>query len=402
MAHDHEKIVYGIDEVKELFDASVMIGTIVNVDYETDKADVEVVGSGLISDIPIFYHCPESSVIEGGSAAFAEDDNVYILSREGRVSAANLKIVGFVDGLKLCGGFRIKLTRGDGILITEESGLLSLIKVYNSSDVLLTITTPEYSIETEYWSFNLVDPGDVDLNGYWVDYLCEDGVLTQYPYRYKEDDKNKEADLIKSGIYEDNIPYWVVTDFESPVPTEQEFIRSSPVDLGPNGIMQSPQLKLYIGSEINYNLGKTVKSSVPYKITYQAVPWSVAGYYYGLRAQNCSYFIVSPGAASDPCSSNICSHIINAENSGRLLLTYFDSSQVYLSIYESVPEDKEENSAGSIEGINHYFGIKDESITEGWLPAYGDPENPSYGPELIYLCTQFVKTDLIVTANYDY
>ena len=104
MAHDHEEIVYGMNEVKELFDASVLTGTIVSVDTDNDKAHVNISGFGQINDVPIFYHCPGSIVVEGGSVAFSEGDSVYVLNKEGKVSpgASDLQIVGFVDGLRPC------------------------------------------------------------------------------------------------------------------------------------------------------------------------------------------------------------------------------------------------------------------------------------------------------------
>jgi hypothetical protein len=104
MAHDHEQIVYDIDEVKELFDASVMTGTIVSVDYDNDTADVNIGELGLISDIPIFYHCEGSNTVVGGSAAFYEDDGVYVLNKNGRLnpSTSDLQVVGLVAGLANC------------------------------------------------------------------------------------------------------------------------------------------------------------------------------------------------------------------------------------------------------------------------------------------------------------
>lgn len=105
MAHSHEKITYGTDELKELFDACVLTGTIIDVDYDNDKADVNIDNLGQIDNVPIFYHCEGENAIEGGAAAFSVDDNVYILNKKGKVGpgASSLKIVGFVDGLKGCG-----------------------------------------------------------------------------------------------------------------------------------------------------------------------------------------------------------------------------------------------------------------------------------------------------------
>lgn len=107
MAHDHEKITYGMNEVKELFDASVLTGTIVSVDTDNDKAHVNISGFGQINDVPIFYHCEGRNDTEGGAAAFSDGDNVYILNKEGKASpgVSDLQIVGFVDGLKFCGLF---------------------------------------------------------------------------------------------------------------------------------------------------------------------------------------------------------------------------------------------------------------------------------------------------------
>lgn len=104
MAHDHEKITYGMNEVKELFDASVLTGTIVSVDTDNDKAHVNISGFGQINDVPIFYHCEGKNDTEGGATAFEEGDSVYVLNKKGRTSpgASDLQIVGFVGGLKKC------------------------------------------------------------------------------------------------------------------------------------------------------------------------------------------------------------------------------------------------------------------------------------------------------------
>lgn len=104
MAHDHESIEYGLDEVKEVFDASVLTGTIVDVDYDNDTANVSIGELGLINNVSIFYHCEESNTIVGGSVAFYENDEVYILNKNGILnpSALDLQIVGLVTGLANC------------------------------------------------------------------------------------------------------------------------------------------------------------------------------------------------------------------------------------------------------------------------------------------------------------
>jgi hypothetical protein len=105
MARSHEKIEYGINEVKNLFNASVMTGVIIEVNYDTDKADVEIDGLGRVNSVPIFYHCENETTTSQGSTAFEENDNVYILNEKGVVSPriSELKVIGFVGGLKTCG-----------------------------------------------------------------------------------------------------------------------------------------------------------------------------------------------------------------------------------------------------------------------------------------------------------
>lgn len=258
MAHSHEKIEYSINELKELMNSCVLTGTIIEVYNETDKADVEVSGHGRKNGIPIFYHCPESSVIEGGSAAFAEDDSVYILNRNG---ISDLKIVGFVDGLKSC-RFQIKLTRGDGTLITEIGGLLTYFDIWDKDWNWYEITTPVYTPKLDdfgedvdgYWSFELVSPDPYNEDGYFVYYRCTDGVATQYPYRYKYVDKGKEEDLvILKGFHEDIIPYWVVTP-------KKVFLDGVEEPLG--------DVRLRFINDKKESI--TVKSSVPYRVAFTA------------------------------------------------------------------------------------------------------------------------------------
>ena len=151
MAHDHESIEYGLDEVKEVFNASVLTGTIVSVDTENDKADVDISGFGLISAVSIFYHCGGESTVEGGAQAFEEGDSVYILNKKGIVnpSVSDLKIIGFVDGLKECEFYidvtintfipayykTVKLIDNDGMVHIKDSSIEEPSKVGPFSNV---------------------------------------------------------------------------------------------------------------------------------------------------------------------------------------------------------------------------------------------------------------------------
>jgi hypothetical protein len=102
--------------------------------------------------------------------------------------------------------FNFRLTRSDDVEITEESGLLESLKIYNSHKVPLAIEK-EYNTKTGYWEVTLINPeDDIDRKGYWASYSCKCGVKTQYPGRIIEEDKWNEGDLIRAGReYEDII-----------------------------------------------------------------------------------------------------------------------------------------------------------------------------------------------------
>lgn len=101
--------------------------------------------------------------------------------------------------------FYFRLTRDDGIEITEESGLLESLKIYNSHKVPLAIEK-EYNTETGYWEVTLINPeDDIDKKGYWATYSCKCGVKTQYPGRIIEENKWNEGDLIRADKKYDDI-----------------------------------------------------------------------------------------------------------------------------------------------------------------------------------------------------
>lgn len=91
------------NEFNDVYDLSIHVGTITNIHYDTDLADITIEGNPY-ADVPIFYHCPNETTITGGSAAFENGDQVYVISKEGICppSQPNLKIVGRVSGLNEC------------------------------------------------------------------------------------------------------------------------------------------------------------------------------------------------------------------------------------------------------------------------------------------------------------
>lgn len=91
------------EEFKDLFDMSIHQGTIISVDYTNNKAEVDIDDIGVKSEVPIFYHCQDNTTT-AGATAFGVDDRVWVINQEGgcEPNVSNLKIVGFVDGLKEC------------------------------------------------------------------------------------------------------------------------------------------------------------------------------------------------------------------------------------------------------------------------------------------------------------
>ena len=104
MASTYEPIEYDIGQVRELFDSCIIIGTVASVDHDTNKASVTTDDWGTISDIPIHYHCLDKETVDDGHLAFEEDDEVYVLHDGSSFppSVSTMKIVGRVEGLKIC------------------------------------------------------------------------------------------------------------------------------------------------------------------------------------------------------------------------------------------------------------------------------------------------------------
>lgn len=242
----HESIEYGMNDVKELFDSSVMTGTIVEVNYDSDTAKVAIDGVGQKSGIPIFYHCADADTVAGGSTAFIEGDSVYILNKAG-----SMKIMGFTDGLKQC-AFQFKITRDDEEIIDESYNPTFQILNSNKDEVTGDAT---YNSETEYWMITLDQSYEIDPEGYWVSFIdIEDSIDLQYPFKYKYDDQEKTEDLIRIGKYDAAVPYWKIEDYED----APDYTGQCSGSLG----------DIYLKFVTSWQRKRTIKTSVSYRVTY--------------------------------------------------------------------------------------------------------------------------------------
>lgn len=376
-----------------------LTATIATVDSENDTADFTGIGkcpAGV--DIPIFYHCEPDSVLrdngalEGAAGAFSGGDEVIVQCEVVSSTVYKpLRVMGFVDKAKVCTGkFRFKLTRGDGTLITEVSGLLSYINLYNSSNVSLSITVPEYDVSSEEWNFGLADSADADENGYWVDYSCEDGIATQYPYRYKDVDKDQDGDLIPAEAYEDIIPYWKYMPYSySPEPTEKDDSICPPTSSFEMSGGGYPKVKT------GFSRSRGIKSSVPFKTSY-----GVRHFYYAskhVRALRSSPYLCSD--LDDPAKftcydiAGIASYTA-ISSGGALNFTYAQDRPVNHSVESSF-------EAGNVEGITKSINI---SITDMSSEARMCivPGEPSEEYAAVYTGTYFDEDYMPFTLSFSY
>ena len=173
--------------------------------------------------------------------------------------------------------FRLKLTRGDGTVIDGTALDLTDKRIRNSDGDLIA-STWTWNAGAAAWIVTLDDPNTYDPDGHWIIYGCNDGITTQYPYRYKAADQAQAGDRVLGGDYVDTIPYWVVgSQYYDPIPTEiSEATRDAyvsfecPGSLGPDGVgygFYSNLHEYYLEPDTYLDRKILVKSSVPYKIT---------------------------------------------------------------------------------------------------------------------------------------
>jgi hypothetical protein len=94
----------------------------------------------------------------------------------------------------------IKLTRGDGVLVTDAYN--PVFRIYKSNGSQITGGyTATYNVVTQYWTVELDDwETDKDTTGYWLEYRCDGANLwVQYPEIYIDSERKNVDDLIHHG-----------------------------------------------------------------------------------------------------------------------------------------------------------------------------------------------------------
>ncbi len=207
------------EELDKAFKTTQHVGVVTSIDHNAGTASVTIDDSvleGFFADVPIFYHCPDETTTEGGSAAFAENDEVIVLNEGGGSNAStdDLSVIGFKDELKKC-MYIFHIVRDDGVVMSDE-----YVELEDYSIVAATINyeyasfTGIYDPETETWQGKFEFDPSVDTSGglfVFFDISGGETLYTQYPYKYTNASQWQPEDRIYPGTYEVAIPYWVVT-----------------------------------------------------------------------------------------------------------------------------------------------------------------------------------------------
>lgn len=88
----------------------ILTGTVTDIDTENIKVDVDIDDYGSFADVPVFYHCENSETADG--MPFLGGERVIIVNSGDAVnlSVANMKVIGFEDGLPRSCPFYIDVT----------------------------------------------------------------------------------------------------------------------------------------------------------------------------------------------------------------------------------------------------------------------------------------------------
>jgi len=123
-------------ESKDADRVHILVGTIVSTG--DGVAEVNVDDYGTYSDIPVFYHCPESEIADG--RPFAIDDRVIIVNSGDVItlSVSDMKVVGFEDGLPRYCGYYVNVTI-NGVMPTSPLS----VKVVDINDNKETASSSE-------------------------------------------------------------------------------------------------------------------------------------------------------------------------------------------------------------------------------------------------------------------
>lgn len=279
--------------------------------------------------------------------------------------------------------FKIRLVRGDETLVTEA--LLTYIKIKKSTRAYQTITYTFDSL-TGYWTITSGQDFD-DANGYWLEYLCSDGILTQYPYKYKTADKNNTSNLQSPGTYQDIIPYWNITETYSPNMDDISTMDNVNWWVVPGNGLAKGSIRtvplIYVYKTGLFRKIKTIKSSIPYKIDYQLSGAFSSNYwakeFFEVLVNDCGLGELWSTAVYD--SSGVCVNtgqigcfnerpfVLSSQDNYSEMTVTDDASSLYeLSPYDlstTTPlwtKDCEENISGAI----HYLEVSNTSPDGTW------------------------------------
>lgn len=164
--------------------------------------------------------------------------------------------------------FRIMATRADGIIVDavgEASPLSAQVK--DSSQSILPRTL-SYDAITQRWTLE-INSEYIDINGYWILMSCDDGVLTQYPSRWRSINFYQSADLIHPGQYDAVVHFFIKEYWSSVCPyTEStDCFDLSWLSEGAAKKVSGSYMRRYLSDGGSFTHHIEVKSSVDYLVT---------------------------------------------------------------------------------------------------------------------------------------
>lgn len=170
--------------------------------YHRD-ASLDVTGAqAVLSGVAIEYMSCNGAAFEVGDRVVVEYRNRSATGEETPV------VIGFESHPKPC-GFVFHLTLDlEGPLLPEHDPEFYV----QDKDWNLVDTTAQYDPIRDVWVVSAVSPDQLnDPDGYWVFFDCDNGVRSQYPYRYRWEEQGQDSDRIRPGEYTDSIPFFRAT-----------------------------------------------------------------------------------------------------------------------------------------------------------------------------------------------
>ena len=202
----------------------------------------------------------ESGICDGSGRlpSEASSGNTFYIKKPGQ----GVPFCFFVEGC----GFTFTLVIEDSLNteITDDCEYTPTFTIYNSSEDVIS-SSFAWDADLEAWLVNIDNPDDTDPDGYFITYnATPNGVLSQYPRKYKTGDKFNPDDLIKPGSYEGIIPFFKlgaeVVIQGTPSPTD------CPVSIWP----QFESGYFLVGLNDTFSKSRQIESSVDY-IVYTGV-----------------------------------------------------------------------------------------------------------------------------------